>query len=72
MFKVEQQSQMETCDRKVSDHLSHVSVSETISDFGIHNDLLVDDQIRNQTSDQLAVILNGKILLLVHSMSAFP
>lgn len=60
---------MQSCYRKVTDHLGNVRLVKYGHYFGIYYHEIVNDQIRNQLSDFLSLILNREQPLLLHRMT---
>jgi hypothetical protein len=60
MFEIEEKSEPQTGDGEITCHLSGVRIGEGGNALGIHNDKIIDDEIRREPADELSVVVNGK------------
>ncbi len=71
MFEIEEQRGFEAGDVEVAQHLGEVVFVESSDDLGIDDDGFVDDEIGDEVADELAVVVDGVLLLLVTNEALF-
>jgi len=71
IFEIEKECGFEAGDVEVAKHLSEVTVIETGDDLGIHNDSVFNNEVGNECADELAVVMDGKLLLRIAAETLF-
>ena len=68
-FEVEKKRQLQLGDRKVTQHLRDVLISECFNHLRINDHFFINQDIRNQRADQMAAIVDRKAPLLLDVMT---
>lgn len=71
VFEVEEQGGFETGDVEVAEHLGEVAVVEAGDNLGINDDEVIDDEVRNQGADVLAVVTDDEFPLNIALQALF-
>jgi len=65
VFEIENETYPKACDPEVVDHLSSLDHRDIVDRFGVDDDLIENDQVRNIFSDINAFVINRESLLLL-------
>ncbi len=71
VFEIEEKRGFESGDVEVAEHLSEVALVEGGDDFGGYDDLVFDDEVRDEGTDVLVVVVNRELSLGIRSKALF-
>ena len=63
MSEIQQERGLQSSDIEVTEHLGQMAVIEVAHDFGIDDDLLVNNQVWHECAYQLAPVAHGELSL---------
>ena len=64
VFEVEEQGCLETGDVEITEHLGQMTIVETADHLGIDDDFSFDNEVGNESADELPIVVDRMLLLL--------
>ena len=71
VFEIKKDGKPEAANGKIAHHLSQVGIRKGSDHFCIHDNLIIDYQVWNEITNQLAFIMDGETPLLRDLMACF-
>ena len=69
MFEIEEKGSFQAGNVEVAKHLGDVVIVEGIDHLGIDDDGVVDNEIGNESADEMLIVMDGVLLLLLADKS---
>ena len=71
-LEIEQKGQLQAGDGQITEHLGEMRLIERAHDLGVCNHKIVHNKIGCQGSNELTLVMYGKLLLLLRLVPTFP
>ena len=69
MFEIEEKGRFQAGNVEVAKHLGDVVIVERVDHLGIDDDGVVDNEIRDESANEVLVVMDGVLLLLLADKS---